>query len=281
MQPISGAQLLQAGKNSRFFLEFGNVPMGICSFAQISDRLLQCRAMGRLPAHAQGVILFLFPYRVDGRGNVSRYAAVPDYHTVVTPALEQLAKDWEGKFPPYSFRAFCDNSPVPEVRAAALSGLGVMGENGLLIHPEYGSWVFIGELVTDAPVLPTGDTVNSCLQCGLCRRLCPGQALSTLSLEKDRCLSHVSQKKGELTQSETDLLLKGGSAWGCDACQECCPMNSKTKITGIERFSTDFRPVVEKGDVLRLPDRAYSWRGPKVIERNLDLLGSCCSPEKP
>ena len=272
MKPIDCRQLMLAGENCGFWEEFPNTPMGVCSFENVSDRLISCRAMGRIPPNSRSVIVFLFPYQAGRRGNLSRYASVPDYHTVVTPALERLSAVWEEQFAPYSFRPFCDNSPIPEVRAAAFSGLGVMGENGLLIHSEYGSWVFIGEMVTDAPVLPTGDSIKNCLRCGLCRRRCPGQALSEKTVEKEQCLSHISQKKGELTEREQDLLRRQGLAWGCDACQECCPMNQTARLTQIPKFLTDYRPIVEKGDAFQLENRAYTWRGPKVVERNLDLL---------
>ena len=248
-----------------------DAPAGACAFESLRDDLLDCRAKSRLPGEPRSVLVFLFPYLTGGAGNLSRYAVVPDYHGVVTPALNSLAAALTERFPPYSFVAFTDNSPVPEVRAAALCGLGVMGDNGLLIHPRCGSWVFIGEIVTDCAVEPTGGEAARCLQCGRCRKACPGGALSAAGFDRTRCLSHITQKKGALTDWERDLIKRGGLAWGCDICQTCCPMNEKARQTNIAAFLADARPDVEK-DAAARDGRAYTWRGPGVVERNLKIL---------
>ena len=252
--------------------QFGPLPVGVCEFAPLRSRLIPCRAQARLPQNAQSVVVVLFPYHVGKQGNLSRYAIVPDYHGVVVPVLEQLAAQLEESFSPWQFRAFCDNSPIPEVRAAAMSGLGAMGDNGLLIHPEYGSWVFIGEIVTDAVLEPTGNGFAECLHCGRCRRHCPGNVLGDMPFDRTHCLSHITQKKGELRLEEAALIQKGGLAWGCDTCQEVCPLNRTARTTTILPFLTGALETVEKGDAFALPDRAYLWRGPKVIERNIQLL---------
>lgn len=272
MPRLSKEALLEVIGQGEFAAQFGRIPIGVCAFEPLSDKLIPCRAQSRLPQNSRSVIVFLFPYKTGGAGNLSRYAIVPDYHGVVTPALEQLAQELRQSFSPYQFEAFCDNSPVPEVRAAAMSHLGVMGDNGLLIHPEYGSWVFIGEIVTDAEMELTGTECEECLHCGRCSRSCPGGVLGSTDFDRSRCLSHITQKKGELSPQEMDLIRKGGLVWGCDSCQEACPMNRAAHETEIARFLTGSRQIVEKGDALSLTDRAYLWRGPKVIERNLDLL---------
>lgn len=244
---------------------------GVCAFEQVQESLLDCRAKVRIPEGAASILCFVFPYRAElPKGNLSRYAVPPDYHGIVVPALERLALELEQRFPPWRFSAFCDNSPIPEVRAAALSGLGVRGENGLLIHPRFGSWVFLGEIVTDCLIEPTGREVFSCIGCGACGKACPGGALGAC-FARERCLSHITQKKGELTQQEASLLQAGGLAWGCDRCQECCPMNRESDSTNLTEFSTDCRVNVEKESPAG-KDRAYSWRGPTVVLRNLELL---------
>ena len=118
-------------------------------------------------------------------------------------------------FPENSFSAFVDNSPIPEVKTAALAGLGVVGENGLLITEEFGSWVFIGEIVTDLFIECEEREIKSCIKCGKCKKVCPA---------KNECLSAVSQKKGELSSEEERLLKENNIVWGCDICQEVCPL---------------------------------------------------------
>ena len=272
MPQPSREALLEQVQQAFCHAQFGPLPVGVCSFEPLRSRLIPCRAQARLPQNTQSVVVVLFPYHVGKQGNLSRYAIVPDYHGVVVPVLEQLAAQLEETFSPWLFRAFCDNSPVPEVRAAAMSGLGAMGDNGLLIHPEYGSWVFIGEIVTDALLEPTGNGFAECLHCGRCSQLCPGGALHGTAFDRDRCLSHITQKKGELRPQEAALIQENGLAWGCDTCQEVCPLNRTARTTQILPFLTGARETVEKGDALRFPDRAYLWRGPKVIERNIKLL---------
>lgn len=272
MPQPSREALLEQIQQAFCHAQFGPLPVGVCSFEPLRSRLISCRAQARLPQNAQSVVVVLFPYHVGKQGNLSRYAIVPDYHGVVVPVLEQLSAQLEETFSPWQFRAFCDNSPVPEVRAAAMSGLGAMGDNGLLIHPEYGSWVFIGEIVTDALLEPTGNGFAECLHCGRCSQLCPGGALHGTAFDRDRCLSHITQKKGELRPQEAALIQENGLAWGCDTCQEVCPLNRTARTTQILPFLTGARETVEKGDALRFPDRAYLWRGPKVIERNIELL---------
>lgn len=103
------------------------------------------------------MLALLFPYRFpddDPGRNLSRYACVEDYHQAGGRVLRALAEDLAILWPGRAFEPFLDNSPLPEVYAAALCGLGVVGDNGLLIHPRYGSYVFIGTIVTDAPLPP-------------------------------------------------------------------------------------------------------------------------------
>ena len=120
--------------------------------------LLPCRAAERLPENAKSVIVCVFPYYTedDGPRNISRYAAVPDYHRVAGELLERACQELSGMFP-NTFVSFADNSPIREVDAALRAGHGVLGKNSLLIHPVYGSWVFLGAIVTDMEGL-TKDT---------------------------------------------------------------------------------------------------------------------------
>ncbi len=249
----------------------GFVPdAGICEFHTIADHLLPCRAAKRLPENPKSVVMMIFPYRFpDSPGrNLSRYACVPDYHLVAGRVLEQAAARCEEQFPGYQFVPFVDNSPIPEVKAAALSGLGVIGQNGLLVHPTFGSFVFLGELITDMPLTPTGDAARYCYGCGNCAAACPGGCLP--GHDRSLCVSAISQKKGELTEEETRLLQKGGLVWGCDKCQESCPLNRDAIIRPHPCF-TDYTPRFDPEH----PDwdsRAYGWRGKAVPERNARLL---------
>ena len=113
---------------------------GICSFEQVRGSLLDCRAKSRIPENARSVLMTVFPYFTPcGAHNISRYAIPPDYHTAAGEYLDRACGLLREAFPDQEFVWFADNSPIPEVRAAALAGLGCVGLNGLLITPEYGS----------------------------------------------------------------------------------------------------------------------------------------------
>lgn len=250
---------------------------GACSFGELSDSLLSCRAAARLPDKPKTVLTVLFPYRFPDQGprNLSRYAAcLPDYHLAAGEVLAGAATALREAFPGHRFEPFVDNSPLPEVRAAALSGLGCIGDNGLLIHPVYGSWVFIAAIVTDLDLpLPPAAPPQGCLHCGACAAACPAACLE-LSREGRRqsCLSAVTQKKGELTAEERALLQASPLVWGCDRCQEVCPLNRGTRIQPHPCF-TGYQGLLTERGLEDLAGKAYGWRGRRVLERNLRLQG--------
>jgi epoxyqueuosine reductase QueG len=129
---------------------------GICPFEKVKDNLIECRAKSRLPENPETVIVACFPYLLNDSAyknrNISKYAVVTDYHEVAVARLRKAAEKLKSIYPDNSFAVFADNSPIPEVRAACAAGLGVRGLNSLLITEKYGSYVFIGEIVTDLKI---------------------------------------------------------------------------------------------------------------------------------
>ena len=248
---------------------------GVCRWEDLS-RLLPCRGASRLPKGPRRVILFPFPYYWGDhpRRNLARYAMAADYHRLALARLSAAARTLARRFPGFSFVPFADSSPVPEVEAAARAGLGVAGRNGLLLHPVYGSWLFLGELVTDLPLPPTGDgQVHPCENCGACLAACPSGALGPEGFVLERCRSHFSQKKGALTGWEQAQLAEGGFVWGCDRCGESCPHNSHPVPTPQEEFRRGIVPRVTWENLPQLArTHACGWRGKGVLERNLAIL---------
>ncbi len=249
---------------------------GICPFEKIKDNLIECRAKNRLPQNAKSVIVACFPYLLDESGykniNISKYAVVTDYHEVVLSRLVKAVSEFKKLYPENEFSAFADNSPIPEVRAACLSGLGVRGINSLLITEKYGSYVFIGEIVTDLELDSNEHDEKFCIKCGKCMEVCPSSAIKENSFDRTLCLSEITQKKGELSEEEIALMKECGCIWGCDICQDICPMNRNAAITEIEEFL--FSPVSHIAEGCSLERRAYEWRGRKVIERNIAIQNS-------
>lgn len=246
---------------------------GICLFDKIKSELIECRAKSRLPRNAKTVIVACFPYLLEegeyeGR-NISKYAVVADYHEVAVNRLESAANQLRALYPENEFAVFADNSPIPEVKAACLAGLGVRGMNSLLITGNYGSYVFIGEIVTDLPTECDEAEINFCIRCGKCISECPASAIGKNGIETKICLSEITQKKGDLAPDELRLMRECGCVWGCDICQDICPMNKNAAATEIEEFLSSPVARVETG--CSLEGRAYEWRGRKVIERNIAI----------
>lgn len=259
--------MLKAILNGAGIREFGVAPM------PPEQALLPCRGISRLPRGARAVVVCLFPYYSPGlAGNISRYAMVEDYHRVAGKMLSRACEALAGAYPA-EFVPFVDSSPIPEVAAAVRAGLGVQGRSGLLIAPDYGTYVFIGEIVTDFPFDFSAPSQGSCRGCGQCERACPGNALKGGVVDTGRCVSDISQRKGELSPEQEELVKKGGLLWGCDRCQLVCPHNRGVKATHIKEFRENILTTVAFGQIRPLcKTRAFGFRGPRVLERNYRIV---------
>ncbi len=247
---------------------------GFLKFERVEPHLLECRAKAKIDFEAKAVIMAVFPYKIDKDvpSNLARYARLKDYHKVVGGILERACGELSDEFEGKRFVWFVDNSPIPEVSAAAFCGLGVVGENGLLIHEKYGSFVFIGEIVTDLELIETGAGIGRCDECGACADACPARCIG--GDKRGKCISFLTQKKGELAEGETELIRQGGYAFGCDICQEVCPCNRDVPLTYIEEFLESGIFVLDEENLESSRDRAFSWRGPEVARRNLGIISA-------
>ena len=168
----------------------------------------------------------------------SNYAWGEDYHLVLKKKLFQLS-DWLEKLCPGSKNIVCvDTSPVMEKVWAQRSGIGWIGKHTNLITREYGSWLFLGEIVSDIKLeydIPFQDDL--CGTCTACIDECPTQALTDYILDANKCISYLTiEHKGDFSDVAPDL---DGWVFGCDICQEVCPWNEKFAK---EKYSTDFQP---------------------------------------
>ena len=224
----------------------------------------------------RSVIVFLIPYYSREGENISRYAVARDYHIFIKELSERFVSEMKRAYPEYTFKGFGDHSPIDERYAALVGGLGILGDNGLLINEKYGSYVFISEIITDAPcelveAREIGEIVR-CERCGACVKKCPTGALSDYS---QNCLSDITQRKGELTESEISLMKENNTVWGCDVCQAVCPHNRDPVVTPIGFFRSDIITRLDFDTINSMSDeefkkRAFAWRGKKTVIRNIE-----------
>ena len=212
----------------------------------------------------------------QGKRNLSAYASPRDYHLYFRRLFDGILPLLEASYPQYRFVGFADDSPIEERSAAAMAGLGILGDNGMLITDKYSSFVFLGEIITDAPVdVPSPLPIRRCEGCGKCKTVCPMGELGV-------CLSALTQKKGELLTEEKSAILQYGSAWGCDLCQNACPHTQKAIESGSIYTSVPFfeektipyltLALLDSMSDGEFAERAYSWRGRDTVRRNLTIL---------
>lgn len=267
------------GKISKIFEKHALNIYGFCRFDALPAPF-NTRNARLIPENAKTVITFLFPYKTPAPAdrNLSLYCIGLDYHSIISNKLSAVCEDLQVCFPQNAFVSFCDNSPIVETQAAYLSGLGYLGRNSLIIHRKYGSFCFIGEIVTDLELSSYSSPLGFCLGCGACLDACAGGALKISDsevylLDKENCLSHITQKKGVLTENQTDLVAKNGLVWGCDTCSLVCPMNERAEDTYIDEFYLSQMPVLSEQNIDDIDERAYAYKGKEILLRNLGIIG--------
>jgi len=220
-----------------------------------------------------------FPYlsEDDSNGRMANYSLGLDYHEVLKSRIQS-------KLP--GFDVFADVSPFNEIRVAETCGIGKRGKNNHIAVDGYGTYVFLACIGADVEAdVITESTVPDCKNCNACVNACPTNALyvnnGEVKYNVDRCLSNISQKKGELTDDELNALHENNIVWGCDRCQDACPKNIGAKLTYIQEFlehphypttSAELEDMSNKEFRRIYKNRAFSWRGVAVLRRNLKNL---------
>ncbi len=171
--------------------------------------------------------------RGEPAGRIARYAVGSDYHVALRQRLEGLARDLREAGLPAGATAYVDDRPLAERALAARAGLGWIGKNtNLLTHDSAGSWVFLGAILSSAE-LPVDEPVRTnCGGCTRCLSGCPtGALVAPQTIDARRCISYLTiEHRGVLSEWESRAV--GDWIFGCDVCQEVCPVNADAQDDG-------------------------------------------------
>lgn len=226
-------------------------------------------------------------YRI--KAVLSRSSWGIDYHIVLKNKISMLIKEIE-KVISFKYKYFVDTGPLVDREIARRAGIGYYGKNCSIINDQYGSFIFIGYILTDLPIDEYSSPVKSkCGDCDLCLRACPTKALEgPYRVNPKRCLSYLTQTKNMIPYELREKM--GTRIYGCDTCQMVCPKNKGIKIPN----HPEFMPIKTKGymDIEELltisnsefkkkyGEMAGSWRGKSILKRNgIIALGNMRSKE--
>lgn len=214
------------------------------------------------------------------RGIFCRASWGVDYHTAIRERLKLLSAWLEERVEGVRIESMVDTGALVDRAVAERAGIGWSGKNCSIITPEFGSYVYLGELITNIPFSPDKPMEDECGECRLCLDVCPtGALIQGGQLDAQRCIAFLTQTKGTLPDEFRSHI--GNRLYGCDTCQTVCPKN-KGKINWIhEEFMPDpelAKPLLTP--LLTISNREFkakfghvsgSWRGKKPIQRNAIL----------
>ena len=192
-------------------------------------------------------------------GLVAQYARGRDYHRVLHGMLAQLVERLRAACDePFAARLFVDTGPVLERELAARAGLGWIGKNTCLLNGQSGSYLFLGEVVTDLQLEPDSRAAERCGSCRRCVDACPTEALrAPYTLDARRCISYLTiEHRAKIDESLKSAL--GVRVYGCDICQQVCPYNARAPRATHPQIAADLLPSQpDLLDLVRLTAGGY------------------------
>lgn len=200
-----------------------------------------------------------------------------DYHVVLRRRLKKLEQFIEERVPDAKMKSMVDTGELSDRAVAERAGLGFTGKNCALITPEFGSYVYLGEMITNIPFPSDQPITDSCGTCNICVDACPtGALVQGGQLDAKKCLSFLTQTKGFFPEEYRDIL--GNRLYGMDKCQAVCPRNYKVNFHLHPELEPDPELAMPQlKPLLKLSNRQFqrkfgsisgSWRGKNPIQRN-------------
>lgn len=214
------------------------------------------------------------------RGILCRAAWGTDYHHVLREKLDKLSSFIKELEPGANIESMVDTGALSDRAVAERAGMGWVGKNCSLITPEFGSWVYLGELVTNLPLPADQPIEEGCGDCNICVDACPtGALVQGGQLNAQRCIAYLTQVKDFIPDEFRGKI--GNRLYGCDTCQTVCPKNRGIHVTRHAEFMPDpelakplLLPLLEMSNKEfkeKFGQSSASWRGKKPIQRNAIL----------
>lgn len=287
-QPVEAMlHILQAAQEDGRYPDFVDPD----PFKRIDPRNLQ--------ASARSVISLAVAYHTGDpgltpalHGTVSRSAWGLDYHRVLQGRMDTIISFLQERCGAQECSKAVDTSFLIDRALAIESGLGYPGSNCAVYVPPFGSWVFLSEILVDVELSPTKteskDNWSCPAGCQRCIQACPTGALFTPGkIHPRRCISYLTQMSGSIPVEFREKI--GNKLWGCDICQQVCPVNQAAKRSTHPEFLPSVGPHINLLPLLALTKREFAqvfgetsmaWRGRNVLARNACIiLGNQRNPE--
>ena len=195
------------------------------------------------------------------QGLIARYARGRDYHRVMKRRMRRMVLDLTERIGDrFAARWYVDDGPMLDRAAAARAGLGWFGKNGNILNPTYGSWFLLGQIITDLPLAADAPLAKTCGQCSRCMPACPTDAIvAPYVVDNRRCISYLTiEHKGAIPINLRAPM--GNWVFGCDICQEVCPVNRKAKATQDPNFGRTDLSSVDLVALLDMTDEQFRQR---------------------
>ncbi|MBT2690676.1 tRNA epoxyqueuosine(34) reductase QueG [Bacillus sp. ISL-47] len=213
----------------------------------------------------------------ERRGIFCRASWGKDYHHVLRDRLQKLEEFIQARIPESICKSMVDTGELVDRAVAQRAGIGWSGKNCSIITPEFGSYVYLGEMITNLPFEPDEPMEDRCGSCNKCVEVCPtGALIQGGQLDAQKCIAFLTQTKGFLPDPYREKL--GNRLYGCDTCQTVCPENKGKDFHFHEEMEPDSevaKPLLRP--LLFISNREFkekfgpvsgSWRGKKPIQRN-------------